>query len=325
MRGARQDHRVTTAAANWTIPIAALIEAGQTVVRATLLGATGSSPRVPGSSLVVTSTTIEGDLGGTLHDAVAASARALLAQSGHGPWHRSVLDHALNPIMEQRNGGVSRVLLEVFGPREARTLARPSGPVALRPLAAGPPLIWAGTDTLPDELPAATAAQLLSGARNIVLYHGKDGEALAELIASPLAQLVVYGSGKVATALTRIVPGLPFVLTWLETATAEEMVATAAHAPDASFHVVTTGNHGTDYRITRTLLQHGRFAYLGMIGAGTKRQRLLDRLAADGLSPESLARIHCPIGLRDIKGKEPAVIAVSIAAQILTVLRPFGS
>jgi xanthine dehydrogenase accessory factor len=36
-----------------------------------------------------------------------------------------------------------------------------------------------------------------------------------------------------------------------------------------------------------------------------------------GLSETRLAALHCPVGLPGIAGKEPAVIAASIAAQLL--------
>jgi xanthine dehydrogenase accessory factor len=36
-----------------------------------------------------------------------------------------------------------------------------------------------------------------------------------------------------------------------------------------------------------------------------------------GLAPEVVGRLVCPIGLTDIRSKEPAVIAAGVAAQLL--------
>jgi xanthine dehydrogenase accessory factor len=58
-----------------------------------------------------------------------------------------------------------------------------------------------------------------------------------------------------------------------------------------------------------------------VIGSRVKRERLLARLALEGMPAEQLAKVVCPIGLPEIRSKQPAVIAVSIAAQALIVLQ----
>jgi xanthine dehydrogenase accessory factor len=40
-------------------------------------------------------------------------------------------------------------------------------------------------------------------------------------------------------------------------------------------------------------------------------------MPAKGLDGEVLARLHCPIGLAGIAGKDPAIIAASVAADLL--------
>jgi hypothetical protein len=49
-------------------------------------------------------------------------------------------------------------------------------------------------------------------------------------------------------------------------------------------------------------------------GSATKRARFVGRLARQGIDAE---KPICPIGLPGIEGKEPAVVAVAVAAQIL--------
>jgi xanthine dehydrogenase accessory factor len=56
---------------------------------------------------------------------------------------------------------------------------------------------------------------------------------------------------------------------------------------------------------------------IGLIGSAGKWARFQRRLSEDGHDPSSIARIRTPIGLAQITGKEPATIAVSVAADLL--------
>jgi xanthine dehydrogenase accessory factor len=69
------------------------------------------------------------------------------------------------------------------------------------------------------------------------------------------------------------------------------------------------------------VLARGDFAYLGVIASKTKRARFVGRLRDGGLSEAAVARLHAPIGLPGLEGKEPSVIAVSLAADLLLRLR----
>ncbi|HLX64980.1 MAG TPA: XdhC/CoxI family protein [Planctomycetota bacterium] len=57
-------------------------------------------------------------------------------------------------------------------------------------------------------------------------------------------------------------------------------------------------------------------AYIGMIGSAQKRDTVFEKLRAEGISDELLARVHAPIGL-EIGADSPAEIAVSILAEII--------
>jgi xanthine dehydrogenase accessory factor len=97
----------------------------------------------------------------------------------------------------------------------------------------------------------------------------------------------------------------------------EPAEAEVATAPPGAFYLVMTHEHLLDERITAAILQRGDFAFCGLIGSQTKRQRFLHRFERRGLPPDVLARLTCPIGLPGITGKEPEVIAVSVVAQLL--------
>ncbi|MES2955822.1 MAG: XdhC family protein, partial [Pseudomonadota bacterium] len=57
--------------------------------------------------------------------------------------------------------------------------------------------------------------------------------------------------------------------------------------------------------------------YIGLIGSKTKWATFRHRLEARGFTPAELAHVTCPIGLPGITGKEPEVIAIAVAAQLL--------
>jgi xanthine dehydrogenase accessory factor len=78
-----------------------------------------------------------------------------------------------------------------------------------------------------------------------------------------------------------------------------------------------THSHPLDYRLCEALLAQGRVARLGLIGSRTKAARFRSRLRRDPACAPALARLVSPIGMPGITGKEPAVIAVSVAAQLL--------
>ena len=51
-----------------------------------------------------------------------------------------------------------------------------------------------------------------------------------------------------------------------------------------------------------------------------EQPKRVDRLTAEGFTPDQIAKIHAPVGL-DIGAKTPAEIAVSVMAQIIETLR----
>ena len=57
--------------------------------------------------------------------------------------------------------------------------------------------------------------------------------------------------------------------------------------------------------------------FIGLIGSQTKWATFRHRLEARGFRADELAAVTCPIGVPGVVGKEPEVIAVAVAAQLL--------
>ena len=85
-------------------------------------------------------------------------------------------------------------------------------------------------------------------------------------------------------------------------------------------------SHAEDLDIVAACLRRQRqradLPYIGLIGSGTKWATFRHRLEQRGFSGPELAQVTCPIGMPGIRGKEPEVIAVSVAAQILQLAPP---
>jgi xanthine dehydrogenase accessory factor len=92
-----------------------------------------------------------------------------------------------------------------------------------------------------------------------------------------------------------------------------------AEIPASAFVVVVTRGHQHDLEAMRALAARD-LRYLGLIGSRAKVARLYDLLAAEGMPPECLDRVHAPIGF-DIGAVTPAEIAVSILAELIAVRR----
>lgn len=80
-------------------------------------------------------------------------------------------------------------------------------------------------------------------------------------------------------------------------------------------------SHAEDLEVVAACLKRqrekGDLSYIGLIGSKTKWATFRHRLEERGFSADELAQVTCPIGLPGITGKEPEVIAVSVATQLL--------
>ena len=92
------------------------------------------------------------------------------------------------------------------------------------------------------------------------------------------------------------------------------------HLDENSWLIILTHDHQLDYRITEQALKHPSLPFVGLIGSDTKAKRFITKLTHRGFDEHALARLVTPIGNRDIPGKQPIEVAVSISAQIIARL-----
>jgi xanthine dehydrogenase accessory factor len=87
--------------------------------------------------------------------------------------------------------------------------------------------------------------------------------------------------------------------------------------PPSTHVLVMTHDHAEDFALCDAALRCTHLATIGLIGSDAKWARFRSGLAVEGHDPTQVDRIRCPIGLPGLAGKEPAAIAVSVAAELL--------
>ncbi|MEU7487018.1 xanthine dehydrogenase accessory protein XdhC [Streptomyces sp. NPDC042319] len=91
-----------------------------------------------------------------------------------------------------------------------------------------------------------------------------------------------------------------------------------AELPRGAHVLIMTHDHAEDAALCDAALRSQQLGSIGLIGSAAKWGRFRKRLATEGGHDEAtIARIKTPIGMADITGKEPATIAVSVAADLL--------
>ena len=87
--------------------------------------------------------------------------------------------------------------------------------------------------------------------------------------------------------------------------------------PPGAHVLIMTHDHAEDAALCDMALRCGALGSIGLIGSSAKWRRFEALLRAEGHSAEALTRITTPIGLPGIRGKDPATIAVSVAADLV--------
>ncbi len=152
-------------------------------------------------------------------------------------------------------------------------------------------------------------------------------------------ELALFGGGHVGKAIVQTLAPLPFALRWVDSRDeifpadvpadvvcehSNPVQAAVADLAPGSRVLVMSFSHAEDLDIVIACLQRqraqGDLPFVGLIGSATKWATFRHRLEDRGFSAPEIAHITCPIGVPGIVGKEPEVIAVAVAAQLLQTL-----
>lgn len=288
---------------------------------ATLVAVRGSAPREAGARIIVMPDGgFTGTIGGGTLEwrAIAEAQRALVRKEAPGLQLSSI---ALGPELGQCCGGRVELALEIFDATRRDEIAalaarEAEGPFRTRAvIEAGKPLVRG----------VASGEVAIGDAR-------LTGTLLEEGFGEERRALYLFGAGHVGRALVLALAPLPFSVTWIDPrpdafpglvpancrcvhqADAPEALGAA---PDGAFVLVMTHSHALDLAIVHKALAACRFGYVGLIGSASKRARFLRLLAEAGVEGTVSAALHSPIGIPGIRSKLPAVIAASVASDLL--------
>jgi xanthine dehydrogenase accessory factor len=90
-----------------------------------------------------------------------------------------------------------------------------------------------------------------------------------------------------------------------------------AGLPAGTHVLVMTHDHAEDAALCDAALRRPGLGSIGLIGSSAKWSRFRRKLADEGHDRAAIERIETPIGIGGLSGKDPATIAVSVAAALL--------
>ena len=163
-----------------------------------------------------------------------------------------------------------------------------------------------------------------------------DAQRLAKLLSPARQPLALFGGGHVGRAIVNALAPLPFAVRWIDSRDeifpsdvpagvecehSSPVQAAVSDLTAGSRVLIMSFSHAEDLDIViaclRRIRERDDLPFVGLIGSKTKWATFRHRLEERGFSPSEIARITCPIGVPGITGKEPEVIAVAVAAQLL--------
>jgi xanthine dehydrogenase accessory factor len=165
-----------------------------------------------------------------------------------------------------------------------------------------------------------------------------DVPALRARLQRVLQPVTLFGGGHVGRALVQVLGMLPMQLTWVDSRDgifppdvspdvvcehSDPVQAAVAELASQSRVLIMSFSHAEDLDVVAACLlrqrRRGDLPFIGLIGSKTKWATFRRQLRARGFEESELDQVTCPIGLPGIAGKEPEVIAVAVAAQLLAL------
>ena len=307
---------------------------GTPVAIATVVDTERSAPRQPGAVLAVSE---GGDVvgsvtGGCVEPAVYGEAREVLAGGDPRLKTYGIADEEAFEV-GLPCGGTVHIFVDRLDPELVAPIAeavREERPIALEIRITGEE---AGAKRLVGPDDDGPAAQLLArGETGIV--DTPEGQLFVSSFA-PRPAMYVFGAVDHAAAVAEIGQFLGFRVTVCD---ARAKFVTRERFPDVDELVVEwpdkflasapvdertaicvlTHDHKFDVPVLKVALETPA-GYIGAMGARRTNEERAERLRAEGVTDDELARIHAPIGLK-IGSRSPQEVAVAVAAEIVQVM-----
>jgi len=163
-----------------------------------------------------------------------------------------------------------------------------------------------------------------------------DVDRMRQLLSPARVPMALFGGGHVGRAIVKVLAPLPFAVRWIDSRDeifpkdvpegvecehSSPVQAAVEDLAPGSRVLIMSFSHAEDLDIViaclRRIRERDDLPFVGLIGSKTKWATFRHRLEERGFSAAEIARITCPIGVPGIAGKEPEVIAVAVAAQLL--------
>ena len=265
--------------------------------------AQGSVPREPGAWMAVFDDEFVGTVGGGHLEFEAITQARLLLTSGSV----KVARFALGPSLGQCCGGVVHLRFECVNVGDISVLRQRLQPV-LQPVA-----LFGG-----GHVGHALIAVLARLPFAVTWIDSRDGvfpEELAGFPAGPPQGKMRPLGGQGAAHCERALGSNVICEHSEPVQSAVQQIAAQSRVLIMSF------SHAEDLEVLSACLQrqrnHADLPYIGLIGSKTKWATFSSRLRTRGFTDTELAHVTSPIGVPGIAGKEPEVIAIAVAAQLL--------
>jgi xanthine dehydrogenase accessory factor len=292
-----------------------------------VIGAAGSVPRETGARIVLQPDGgFYGSIGGGRleYEAIAAGRAALRAGRGAARFR----DWPLGPNLGQCCGGMVKTLTETFDRSDLAAVRR------LEEAEKAGAFVTVSRVDDDGRIARLLAPPSAAGKHENVAPAALAKAPFAEHFGEATTPVLLFGAGHVGRAVVLALAPLPFTVRWIDsrpdqfpqyvpqnvvTVRTDAVDGELAEAPRDAMVIVMTHSHPLDFDITVAALRRRTFDFVGLIGSETKRARFVSFARQMGLAQDDIERLVCPIGITEIKGKEPAVIAAALAAQLLMV------
>ena len=331
-----------------------LLASERPFVLATIISQQGSTPRLPGTRMIVAADgALTGTVGGGLLEAaVIARARQVLENDTPELMHFELTARAM-AAMDMICGGRAEVLVDLIDPTGPSgtclaswcRLAARGGQGSLVTVVEGlnqGPVATSHLITAPDSPPTAPTDPALAGLiekaaavsyRTVLAVVEADGRRAVVEPVRPPCTVFIFGAGHVSQPTAHLAAMVGFRVAVIDDRAEfarpdrfpdaaqvtviddyDRAMADLDVAADSAIVIVTRG-HLHDQTVLAQALGTPA-AYIGMIGSRTKRDTIYHNLRRQGFNDADLARVSSPIGLA-IGARTPAEIAVSIVAELI--------